>query len=77
MGPEVSLCRGVGWCLSRGVFSSPFVVGLRDFRRRLAQQAVGAYRSLYSRGWKKIAKRGSEYFSQLQAKRNNRKSGLC
>jgi hypothetical protein len=28
-------------------------------------------------GGKKIAKRRSEYFSQLQAKRNNRKSGLC
>ena len=29
------------------------------------------------KGGKKIAKRGSEYFSQLQAKRKNRKGGLC
>jgi hypothetical protein len=27
------------------------------------------------KGGKKIAKRGSEYFSQLQAKRKNRKGG--
>ena len=40
-----------------------------------AEEKDPAAVKLGRKGGKKIAKRGSEYFSQLQAKRKNRKGG--
>jgi hypothetical protein len=41
----------------------------------LAKEKDPAAVALGRKGGKKIAKRGSEYFKQLQAKRKNRKGG--